>query len=136
MKKFEFSKSTAELNIAGFNFTIELGDNTLVAKSKAIREKALLYSEKMATLDEDKEDEVNSVVDEVVKFIAEAVDILLGNGAYEDIFKGRGKNMFEHIDLLNFLLDTLTEEVETYKSKYVNKYSVDRINGESKKGKK
>ncbi|MDO5061857.1 MAG: hypothetical protein Q4D77_01665 [Peptostreptococcaceae bacterium] len=128
MRKFEFRDSSAKLDIAGLQFSVELGDGLLIAKAKNIQDRAMGYEAKMKSLGASNDpDAVQKIVDEVCSFVYEAVDELLGEGAYESIFNGRSKNMYDHIDLLEFLVGSLTDEMEKFKAQYGSKYSPKRI---------
>ena len=128
MRKFEFRDSSAKLDIAGLEFKVELGDGLLIAKAKKIQEKSGEHQAKLGALsDLSDADAVKKGVDEVCAFVQDAVDELLGAGAYESIFDGRAKNMYDHIDLLAFLLESITDEMEKFRVQYGSKYSPKRI---------
>lgn len=128
MRKFEFRDSSAKLDIAGLQFSVELGDGLLIAKAKNIQKKSGEYQAKLDALSDSSDaDAVQKIVDEVCLFVCEAVDELLGEGAYESIFDGRAKNMYDHIDLLEFLVGSLMDEMEKFKAQYGSKYSPKRI---------
>ena len=128
MRKFEFRDSSAKLDIAGLQFNVELGDGVLAAKAKKIQEMANEHKEKLEKIAESNDaDAVQKGVNEVCSFVQSAVDDILGAGAYESIFNGRAKNMYDHIDLLAFLLEALTDEIDKFKGQYVSKYSPKRI---------
>lgn len=128
MRKFEFRDNSAKLDIAGLQFSVELGDGVLAAKAKRIQEMANENQAKLAKMAESNDaDAVQKGVDEVCSFVQSSVDDILGVGAYESIFDGRAKNMYDHIDLLAFLLESLTDEMKKFRDQYGSKYSPKRI---------
>ncbi len=128
MRKFEFRDSSAKLDIAGLQFSVELGDGLLAAKGRNIQDRAKGYEAKMKTLEASSDpDAAQIVVSDVCDFVKESVDDILGVGAYESIFRDRPKNMYDHLDLLAFLIESITDEMEKFRVQYGSKYSPKRI---------
>lgn len=90
MGKFEFRDNTLRLEIAGIPFDVNITDD---------------YLKKMKQWGQEAQDKAkqNLKIEEHQAFMASAIDKLLGDGASEKIFAGRICNIFDYMDVLNYI---------------------------------
>jgi|GEM_PF-7041553 len=99
MKQFKFRKKTISLDFEGKVYEVENSANLTAIFERMGRE---LSEMKDNTTHSEFYDRLRCYIDE-----------LLGEGASEDIFEGREPDMFDCIDVINYIKDAVVEEAET-----------------------
>ena len=109
-RKFEFRSHNLDLEINGAEFNVDMG------KTKEFK-KLIGLGDEIASLGKkgDVDDDALNA-----KFI-DAINVVLGENATDKIFRDREINVWDLLDVLNFLL----EEVEAYRSTSIaQKYNI------------
>lgn len=116
MNKFEFRTNRVELDIAGHKFGVNC-TNDLIKKTIAFGEKAIKKGNEI----KDYKD-YNLAIKETCEFCYEAIDELVEPGASKKIFEGREDNVYDCMDVINYI----TNEYNKSNSKTNQKYSSNR----------
>lgn len=113
MRKFEFKKTFEEVEIAGKVYRIEFSDDK-------IRE----YQEKFHSLEADVQellnvDETKLTKEEREKYfekakhlISNVIDMLLGEGSFDELYEKSGRSIINMYDLVEFLAEIVNERSE------------------------
>ena len=141
MKKFEFNNKT-EVDLAGVVVGLKTDMATInkgieFAKYMQKRGLEIQNDKSIKELDEDalikKLDDVNNLLcDECYNFIDEITE----KGTAEKIFKDRSKDIYDCIEIINFLVDTLNEHRTDKLKGKVNKYNPNRAERRNNKKKR
>lgn len=97
MGKFEFQNNHVNLDIAGNHFSIP-GSVEYAEKIKAWG----LAAQRRAKELERYEDESKALC-EGIRFMKDSIDAILGAGAAEQIFTGRDDNLYDYVDVLQYI---------------------------------
>lgn len=122
MAKFKFSKSTIEIEIEDHVFTVDINDEILFKLDENGKE-AIKYSEKSGRTERE-------LVDETVEFVKKSLDLLLGEGSYDDIFGVRPVSYIEHVEVWSFVVTEIREASENRRKDFekgASKYNAKRI---------
>lgn len=127
VKKFEFGKNLLELDMNGTMFKIDTTDPTLIENAEKYGKKMQEY----AKIAEKRAEEVGNAkaMGEMIQVCIEAIDIMLGEGATNKIFKDRKVNFFDCIDIINFV----TSEIQKKRNDKMQQYSPNRAQRRAKK---
>lgn len=127
VKKFEFGKNLLELDMNGTMFKIDTTDPTLIENVEKYGKKMQEY----AKIAEKRAEEVGNAkaMEEMIQVCIEAIDIMLGEGATNKIFKDRKVNFFDCIDIVNFV----TSEIQKKRNDKMQQYSPNRAQRRAKK---
>lgn len=127
VKKFEFGKNLLELDMNGTMFKIDTTDPTLIENAEKYGKKMQEY----AKIAEKRAEEVGNAkaMEEMIQVCIEAIDIMLGEGATNKIFKDRKVNFFDCIDIINFV----TSEIQKKRNDKMQQYSPNRAQRRAKK---
>ncbi|WP_195376725.1 DUF6673 family protein [Anaerotruncus rubiinfantis] len=117
VKKFEFGSSRLDLDIAGNTFSISVADAGLAERLSRFGEEAIERSQNIR-----ESEDVARQLAEACDFCDRTLDGVLGGGASEKIFSGREKDLFERIEVMNFLID----EINAFREERLQKYSPNR----------
>ena len=117
-RRFEFRDNTLELDIAGNTFQI---DTTAPETVQQIQKFAVEAQERATKLA--KRDDFSEAMKEVIQFCLDTIDSILGAGAAEKIFAGRKINLYDCIDVINFII----EEIEVDREERFKAYSPARV---------
>lgn len=99
MSKFEFRSNKLELDIAGHKFAVNC-TNDLIKKTITFGEKAIKKGNEIKNYKD-----YNLAVKETCKFCYDAIDELIEPGASKKIFEGREDNIYDCIDVINYITD-------------------------------
>ena len=103
-RKFEFRDNKLELDIAGNLFKISVNPNTL-HQIRDIGTRAQQVSKNLAG------EESVEKLEEAIDFLMDVTDEILGDGASDKIFADREDDIFDCIDVLNYIV----EEVKAFR---------------------
>lgn len=113
---YKIGENNIKLEIGGINFTIVYGPK-LIENIKKFSEKNVEHSTVLKT-----EDNIKAL-EESQKLLVEAIDTILGKGSVDKIFNESEINYFDLMGILSYIY----KEIEDFKSKQNNKYSLDRL---------
>ena len=116
-RKFEFRDNTLKLDIAGNIFEIDV---TAPETVQQIQKFVIEAQERAAVLAKRKD--FSEAVKEAIQFCLDIIDSILGAGAAEKIFAGRKVNLYDCLDVINFIV----EEIEADREERFQKYSPNR----------
>lgn len=134
MAKFKFSKSTIDIEIEDHIFTVDASNEALINKSRDLGVHAVKLGKKMEALKEGKDIEaIEAAVQEIISFCASAIDDLLGDGSYNQIFGERKKNFMEHLDCWGYIVSELNKATIEYADDVAGRYTPNRA---ARRGKK
>lgn len=128
VRKFDFNKSYEEVEIAGKEYNIEFNDDKLLEYSKAF-DKFYVDVKKIDKIDTEKleVEKQKELFNEMQELIRGIISILLGDDAFDEIYKASGKSTMNMISVIEFLSDIVGEKMEkiqkSRKSKYIPKKS-------------
>ena len=127
VKKFEFGKNLLELDIAGEVFKIDTTDPKLIENAEEYGKEMQEYANKA----EERAKEIGNAkaMEEMIQICVDSIDIMLGEGATEKIFKDRKINFFDCIDIINFV----TAEIQQARNNKLQQYSPNRAERRAKK---
>lgn len=121
--KIDIKKSYEEVEIGGEVYRIELNDDLKKKYLKADRE----FTAEMAVLQEADEEKMSD--DEKLEFddkarqsLKKMVDFLLGDGAYEKIYKASGRSTWVVVDIVYQVSQVVRGHVEEYKNLEAEKF--------------
>lgn len=117
-RRFEFRDNTLELDIAGNIFQI---DATAPETVQQIQRFAIEAQERATKLA--KRDDFYEAMKEAIQFCLDTIDSILGTGAAEKIFTGRKINLYDCLDVINFIV----EEIEADRAERFKAYSPTRV---------
>jgi|SRR5690606_3024239 len=110
MRKFEFKKTFEEVEIAGKVYRIEFSDDK-------IRE----YQEKFHSLEADVQELLNVEETKLTKeeredrfekgkqLVRNVIDMLLGEGSFDELYEKSGRSIINMYDLVEFLAEIVNE---------------------------
>lgn len=102
VKKFEFKNNDLELDIAGNKFCLDTTDPTLIEKVLEFAKEAEAKAEELKNKDDYVEE-----LKTTIQFCLEAIDNILGEGSSEMIFQGRKVGLFDALDVLNYIIQSV-----------------------------
>ena len=117
-RRFEFRDNTLELDIAGNTFQIDTTAPETVQKIQKFAVEAQERATKLA-----KRDDFYEAMKEAIQFCLDTIDSILGTGAAEKIFTGRKINLYDCLDVINFIV----EEIEVDREERFKAYSPARV---------
>jgi hypothetical protein len=100
---FKFVSLEKTIEIDGHEFAIKVGDVETLERLDAVREAF------QKELSEVVVGPNGPYVTKFCRLVADQLDIVLGDGAYETLFAGRPLNFVEHTNLYNYVLEKLSE---------------------------
>ena len=133
---FTFGSNQIEIEIEGKIYKIA---NTfgLDKKMSEVRKECIRYADEMDKTNSDNEDEI---FDMFFGFARETIDELIGNHAFDNIFKARVLDVYEVTDVLLYIVNTIqqyrTDKYGNYSGSSKPKMSVATKPAKSKKKKK
>lgn len=107
-RKFEFKNNNLKLDIAGNLFEIDTMDTEIVENTMKFGQDAQKKSQQLGK----KEDYVEALK-EATQFCLDSIDIILGEGASSKIFSGRKVNLFDALDVMNYIVSEVKEDRES-----------------------
>ena len=113
---FQFKDNAIHLDIAGNVFNINYTEDLLI-NIKNFYEKATTQAEKIR----DSKD-YNETLSKSIELLKKTIDSICGEGATNKIFKDREDNLYDLIDVINYIYT----EVSNFQKEKKNKYSVNR----------
>lgn len=116
MSKFEFRSNKVELDIAGHKFSVNC-TNDLIEKTIAFGERAIKKGNEIKNYKD-----YNLAIKETCQFCYDAIDELIEPGASKKIFEGREDNVYDCIDVINYI----THEYQKTSNITNQKYSPNR----------
>lgn len=118
-KQFKFRDHRTEIKIEDQTFHVDGTDPKILRKLENFGREA--QEQSFLTGEESRVEEV----EKTMEFMKSSIDDILGEGASEDIFRGRSVSFFDMLDLLEFLKDQILtgqdEKFEQYSSKRVER---------------
>ena len=117
-RRFEFRDNTLKLDIAGNIFQIDATAPETVQQIQKFAVEAQERATKLA-----KRDDFFEAMKEVIQFCLDTIDSILGAGAAEKIFAGRKINLYDCLDVINFII----EEIEADREERFKAYSPARV---------
>lgn len=123
MRKFEFGKSYEEVEIAGKIYKIDFTDAKVKEYQFAIHD---YYKEaqELRKVDVEKltpEEQQEKFV-EAMELQRKFIDIILGEGAFDELYEKSGESSQNMVALVEFLAEVIGERVQKLKEKQKNKY--------------
>lgn len=113
---FQFKDNAIHLDIAGNVFNINYTEELLI-NVKNFYEKAAAQAEEIR----DSKD-YNKTLNKSINLLKETIDSICGEGTANKIFKDREANLYDLIDVINYIYT----EVSNFQKEKKNKYSVNR----------
>lgn len=121
--KFVFQDNGTVLDFGTAKFVVDVTDPDLIDKVLTFAKGAQDKAKEL----KDNEDYVEGLR-EIIKFSLGSIDSMLGEGASEEIFKGRKVSMMDAIQVLDYI----TEEVKKGKETAFKPYSPNRAERRAK----
>lgn len=126
MRRFDFKKTYEEIDIAGEVYKIRFDDEKLLEYheefDKFYKRTKEIQAVESAELERDK---LLDTYEEIQKISKEVLDVILGEGAYEDLFERSGRSTLAMVDVINFVSDVVGDGManarEGRKADYVRK---------------
>lgn len=128
IKKFEFKKSYEEVELAGEVYKIELNDERLLVYMKAF-DKFYTESNELHEIETEKLDikAQEEVLNEMAEMIEEILDLLIGEGAYDELYKKSGQSVINMVDVVLFVGDVVGERMEQSREEKKQQYVKKKI---------
>lgn len=128
IKKFEFKKSYEEVELAGKVYKIEFNDERLLVYMKVF-DKFYTKSNELHEIEAEKLDikAQEKVLSEMAEMIKEILDLLLGQGAYDELYKESGQSVINMVDVVLFVGDVVGERMEQSREKKKQEYVKKKI---------
>lgn len=123
VKKFELDKGYEEVEIADKTYRIDLSDEKRKMYQQKSREMQK-ESEKLNNMGDDiSEEEASVLIDEVKEVTRDLSDLLLGEGAFEEIYEKANESVIIVVDVIfdvvNYINELDNEKFEAKKEKYI-----------------
>lgn len=112
MGKFQFANNNVELDISGNRFTIP-GTVEYAIKIKEFGAAAAQYAQQLR----EREDEDQALRDGI-QFMRSSLDAILGDGAAEQIFADREDNLYDYVDIMQYISDEFAQFQKQKQSQY------------------
>ncbi len=128
IKKFEFKKSYEEVELAGKVYKIEFNDERLLVYMKAF-DKFYTKSNELHEIETEKLDikKQEEVLYEMAEMIKEILDLLLGEGAYDELYEKSGQSVINMVDVVLFVGDVVGERMEQSREEKKQQYVKKKI---------
>ena len=128
IKKFEFKKSYEEVELAGKVYKIELNDERMLVYMKAF-DKFYTKSNELHEIETEKLDikAQEEVLNEMAEMIKEILDLLLGKGAYDELYEKSGQSVINMVDVVLFVGDVVGERMEQSREEKKQQYVKKKI---------
>ncbi len=114
---FQFKDNVIHLDIAGSVFNINYTEDLLI-NIKNFYEKATIQAKEIR----DSKD-YSETLSKSIELFKETIDSICGEGATNKIFKDREANLYDLIDVINYIYT----EVANFQREKKNKYSANRV---------
>lgn len=123
MKKFDFSKSYEEVEIAGKTYKIDFSDEKTL-EYQSLYEEALKEGTKASEIDVEKAtlEELKAQQENTKRSMEKFVDVVLGEGEFNELYEKAGKSSIIFVELLEFLGDIIASKTNEVKEKAKSKY--------------
>lgn len=110
MRKFEFKKPFEEVEIAGKVYRIEFSDDKVREYQEGFHSLGTDIQE-LLNVDETKltKEEREKHFEKGKQLIRNAVDMLLGEGSFDELYEKSGRSIFNMYDLVWFLAEVVKE---------------------------
>lgn len=112
MGKFQFANNNVELDIAGKRFIIP-GTVEYAIKIKEFGLAAAQYAQQL----KERDDEEQALRDGI-QFMRSSLDTILGDGAAEQIFADREDNLYDYVDIMQYISDEFAQFQKQKQSRY------------------
>lgn len=128
IKKFEFKKTYEEVELAGKVYKIEFNDERLLVYMKAF-DKFHTKSNELHEIETEKLDikKQEEVLSEMAEMIKEILDLLLGKGAYDELYEKSGQSVINMVDVVVFVGDVVGERMEQSREEKKQQYVKKKI---------
>lgn len=118
MREFKFDKTYEEFKIAGEVYRVDFSDNAIkryqLELHKYMKESQRLQGVDFNSLDaEEKEKTFDEAIDALRKFL----DCIMGEGAFDELYKASGESTENMTDLASFLAEVVGERAQKLKEK-------------------
>lgn len=125
MKSFELDKGYEEIEIADTTYKIDLSDQ----KRKEYQRKGLELKEAAdrfsSVSDEMSEEETQKTLNDLRETTGEIMDLILGDGAFDEIYRKANRSVFPVVDVLlqvvTYLNEVQEENYQEKRKKYINR---------------
>lgn len=110
MRKFEFKKTFEEVEIAGKVYRIEFNDDKIREYQERLHS-LRADAQELLNVDETKftkEDRENHFEKEK-QLICSVIDMLLGDGSFDELYEKSGRSIINMYDLVEFLAEIVNE---------------------------
>jgi len=113
---FTFEKSELTLNITGQKYTVNVLDRSAFETVAAVQQSLIDTAGRLESikLETEAEAEVKGAMETAKK----GIDAMLGEGAFDEIFKGRIVNLVDIVQLVAYI----AKEVNIYRNKRMTRY--------------
>lgn len=112
------------MKINGEIYKLDLSDEKVIEYQKQFSH--FYDTSQLLQLEAEKEDitpeERTAFMDKSKKLVTETMDLLLGHGSFEKLYRQSGKSLLNMIDLVTFLTDVIKEKTVTLQDENVSKY--------------
>jgi len=123
MREFNFKGTKEEFKIGGKVYEIDFSDESLKEYQLQMQKYKKEY-EKIEGVDFENlthEEQLQSY-DEAYNLVKESLDMLLGKGSFEELYKASGKSLENISELLAFIFEIVAERLQQTKEKQKSKY--------------
>lgn len=126
MRKFEFSKSYEEIEVHGKTYKLDFSDDKRKEYIQEIQKfhKRFQKLEKVNT-DEMTEEESLQHFEDIKAIVKEIVEVLLGEGSFDQLYEDSGRSIMNIFDLIIYLKSIVEEKntrnLEKKQKQYVKK---------------
>lgn len=117
VQKFEFRDQRTEIEIAGVTFRLDVTNPALLRRIEQFGKEAVEQS----FIDE--KDDYLTQIEKSIKFMQNAIDQILGEGATKEIFQDREVSFLDLLDVIDFLREAVLQA----RKDQLGKYSADRV---------
>jgi len=128
-RKFEFQTKTEDIEIAGKTYTLDFSDEKVMEYNREFEQFFL------KTQDLQKKDvkdlsakEQNEMFLEMRKLVKDFVDLMLGDGEFERLYKESGNSLLNMVDMVYFLAEPIKEKAESIRADQLKKYTGLKVN--------
>lgn len=123
MRKFEFSQTYEPVEIAGKEYRIEFNDEKIKQyyTDFAQFQKDIVEFEKINASDLPQEEQLQHF-DDMKKVVGRAVESLLGEGTFDEIYENAGHSIMNVMDLVYFMSEVVEERASRNREDKRKKY--------------
>ena len=123
MREFQFKSTKEEFKIGGKVYEIDFSDKALKEYQLQMQKYKKQYEDiKKVDFENQSHEEQLKSYDEAFNLVKESVNMVLGKGSFDELYKASGESLENMSQLLTFLYEIIAERLQETKEQQKSKY--------------